>query len=366
LPEISLMPLAFPARLLALSACLIAAGPAMAEQVYEGTVGSARIVLALDDDGKGGVSGHYFYHATRLDIDLTGTHQGTALTLASEITGDHLALTQSGAGLAGTLTTAKGSALPIHLHTAAAPHDLPADLPPKLGLYETLQLSGLSLAPQQSASLNGKTIRWYREGVTGLRLFRLESGYPAPAMAAINHALTRQQWSEVSAFLGCTGSDGHPGSEMSKADTPWLGAHAMSYTWSSSWSCARAAHPDFGTEGHSFDTVTGRELTLDGVLPFGKGPIPRADSDGWYSYRDKLFAPGLIALLRRYHPQEMKPPKAGDEDDCDYTQTDVWNFPAWSLGPKGLWVGAIFPRVMRPCDSPDWAIIPWSALKRQP
>jgi hypothetical protein len=82
--------------------------------------------------------------------------------------------------------------------------------------------------------------------------------------------------------------------------------------------------------------------------------------------RDKLFAPGLIALLRRYHPQEMKPPKAGDEDDCDYTQTDVWNFPAWSLGSKGLWVGAIFPRVMRPCDSPDWAIIPWSALKRQP
>jgi hypothetical protein len=277
------MPLAFPARLLAFSACMIAAGPAMAEQVYEGTVGSARIVLALDDDGKGGVSGHYFYHATRLDIDLTGTHQGTALTLASEITGDHLALTQSGAGLAGTLTTAKGSALPIHLHTAAAPHDLPADLPPKLGLYETLQLSGLSLAPQKSASLNGKTIRWYREGVTGLRLFRLESGYPAPAMAAINHALTRQQWSEVSAFLGCTGSDGRPGSQMSKADTPWLGAHTMSYTWSSSWSCARAAHPDFGTEGHSFDTVTGHELTLDGVLPFGKGPIPKADSDAWYS-----------------------------------------------------------------------------------
>ncbi len=351
--------------LFAFGAALLAASPALAEQVYEGSVGKAHIVLALDDD-KGEISGHYFYRATRLESDLTGQRRSTAITLASEITGDHLALTQSAAGLTGTLTTAKGQSLPVSLRPAQPPRDLPADLPPKLGLYEKLQLAGLSLAPQQPVTQNGKTIRWYREGITGLRLFRLESGYPAPAMAAINHALTRQQWGEISAFLGCTGSDGRPGSDTSQADTPWLGAHIVSYTWQSSWSCARATHPDFGTEGHSFDAVTGRELTLDAVLPFTKTALPAPDSDAWYAYRDKVFAPRLIALLKRYHPEDMKPPAKGADDDCDYTQADVWNFPAWSLGPKGLWVGAIFPRVMRPCDSPDWSIIPWSALAVKP
>ncbi|WP_206240373.1 hypothetical protein [Novosphingobium terrae] len=353
------------ARLLTLSACLLAASPALAEQIYEGTAGNARIVMALDDD-KGEVSGHYFYRATRLDIDLAGERHGNAVTLASQITGDHLTLTQSAATLSGTLTTAKDQSLPVSLHPAAPPRDLPQDLPPKLEPYEKLQLAGLSLAPQEQAKLGGKTIRWYREGVTGLRLFRLESGYPAPAMAAINHALARQHWENVSASLGCTGSDGHSGLDMSQASTPWLGTHVVSYTWSSSWDCAHAAHPDFGTEGHSFDAITGRELTLDAVLPFDKGAIPAQDSDAWYAYRDKVFAPRLIALLRRYHPQEMKVPAKGADDDCDYTQADVWNFPSWSLGPKGLWVGAIFPRVMRPCDSPDWAIIPWSALAVKP
>ncbi|WP_068081626.1 hypothetical protein [Novosphingobium rosa] len=352
-------------RLLALSASLLVASPALAEQIYEGTAGSARIVLALDAD-KSEVSGHYFYRATRLDIDLAGERHGQAITLTSEITRDRLALTQSGPALTGTLTTAKGQSLSVSLHPAATPRDLPADLPPRLEPYEKLQLAGLSLTPQQPAVPGGKTIRWYREGVTGLRLFRLESGYPAPAMAAINHALARQHWANVSAFLGCTGSDGRPGLDTSKADTPWLGAHIVSYTWSSSWSCARAAHPDFGTEGHSFDAVAGRELTLDAVLPFGKSAIPPQDSDGWYTYRSKVFAPRLVALLRRYHPQAMTAPAKGDEDGCDYTQSDVWNFPSWSLGPKGLWVGASFPRVMRSCDNPEWAIIPWSALAVKP
>lgn len=334
------------------------------ERVYEGTAGNVRVVIAIDDSGEA-VDGRYFYDSTRRSVDLAGQRQGGTLTLASDMTGDKITMTVSGVDLTGMLVTAKGRSLPISLHPATLPGILPADIPPDLGLYEKLQLSGLKLVPQQAATVDGKAIRWYREGRSGLRLFRVESGYAPAAMAAVNHLLARQQWSSVSDSLGCTDIDGQPGIEVSEAGSLWLGAHVMSYRWNSSWFCAHAAHPDFGTDGHSFDMVTGRALTLEDIVYFGARRPPAEDSDAWSTYRDRVFARSVVALLRRYHPREMAPPKAAD-DECDYTDAEVWKFPSWALTAKGLWVGAIFARVERACDGPDWAIIPWSRLSRKP
>ena len=356
-------------RLVPLLLLLFTATPALAgqDETYSGVVGSAPIVMELTP-GTDEVTGQYFYRSTRFDIDLSGQWRGQALELTSSLTGDHLSLTRAGGGLAGALTTAKGRRLAVSLQPAGepSPPPAPADLPPKLSLYARLQLSGLTLIPQGPETLNGKTIRWYRNGLTGIRLFRLESGYAAPAMAAMNQALARNQWAEVSAWLQCPGSGGGPGMDSSEADRPWLGPAHVSYIWRSSWSCAGTAHPDFGADGHSFDARTGRELTLDEVLPENGGrPIPPADSDAWLDYRSKVFAPAVVALLKRHHQAEMTPPKSGDDDDCDYADPDVWDFPSWALTDKGLWLGAVFARVMRPCDSPDWAVIPWSALPSQ-
>lgn len=331
------------------------------DPVYEGTVGTAHIILTLSGSGND-VSGRYFYRTPRLDIDLSGGWHGNALGLESNTTGDHLALFRAGPNLTGTLTTAKSRRLPVNLHPAGAPSPLPTDLPGKLSLYERWHLASLSFTPQQEETINGKTIRWYREGLSGIRLFRLENGYSAPAMTAINHALARNQWSYVSAWFGCTGMDGTPGTDTAEAEKPWLGQGHVSYVWNASWSCAGTAHPDFGTEGHSFDVRTGRELKLDEVLRFGSAAPPPEDSDAWYTYRGKTFAAGVVALLKRYHSAEMAPPKNGDDDECDYSDIDVWNFPGWALSAKGLWLGAYFARVKRACDGPDWAIIPWSAL----
>lgn len=336
---------------------------AAADKLYEGTAGNIRIVMAIDDS-TADVAAHYFYESTRLDIEAQGQRQGDTLSLASDITGDKITLTPSGNGLVGTLVTAKGRRLPVSLHPAAPPRDLPADLPSDLEPYQKIQLSGLKLVSQQVATIGGRRIHWYREGLSGQRLFRLESGYAPIAMLAVNHALARQQWQAVADWLGCTDLDGKPGIESSHTDAPWLSAHVVSYTASSSWYCAHAAHPDFGTEGHGFDMATGRELTLDDVLRFGAARPPAPDSDPWFAYRDKVFGPSLTALLGRYHPREMARPK--DADDCDYRDAEVWKFPAWSLTAKGLWVGAGFARVERRCDNPDWAIIPWARLAVRP
>lgn len=55
--------------------------------------------------------------------------------------------------------------------------------------------------------------------------------------------------------------------------------------------------------------------------------------------------------MKQYHPAEMAPPKK--DDDCDYTDSEVWAFPNWALTEKGLWLGAINARAERVCDSPD-------------
>ncbi|WP_333572464.1 hypothetical protein [Sphingomonas sp.] len=356
-----------PFRLLAAAIFTLAPGVAWAgpDQLYQGTVGTARIVMTLSED-KAEVSGQYFYLSSRLDIDLSGAVQGQTLDLESRTTGDKLHLTRRGTRLDGTLTTAKARRLPVSLHAAGTPADLPADLPPKLSAYERWHLTGLQLTPQKAETINGKTIRWYREALSGIRLFRIESGYAAPALAAVNHALARNQWANVSAWFACTGYEGGPGTDVAEAKRPWLGANHVSYVWNGSWSCAGTAHPDFGTAGYSYDMRTGRELKLDDLLHFGSGPIPAEDSDAWYSYRSKRFAPGVVALLKRYHPEDMTAPAAGDEDECDYSDPEVWDFPAWALSDKGLWLGAYFARVQRACDAPDWAIIPWSALGLKP
>lgn len=344
---------------------LPATASAAPERLYEGVVGSARVVLTLTED-KDEASGRYFYRSSRLDIDLSGTVRGATIDLESRTTGDKLHLTRIGSALTGTLTTAKARRLAVRLRPAGSPADLPADLPPKLDPYQRWQLSGLTLAPQQTETINGRTIRWYREPVSGIRLFRLESGYAAPALATVNHALARSQWAYVSAWFSCTGFDGTPGTDTAETHRPWLGANHVSYIWTASWSCAGAAHPDFGTTGTSYDMRTGRELKLDDLLHFGQGTVPAEESDAWFQYRSKRFAPGVVALLNRYHPAEMMAPRAGDDDACDYTDPDVWNFPGWALSEKGLWLGAYFARVQRVCDAPDWAILPWSALHLPP
>lgn len=337
-------------------------------RVYEGSVGSAPIVLKLERS-EGSVFGDYFYRSKRFDIALNGEAKKTGaqgrVTLQSHITGDRFSLEPSGSGYAGSLTTAKGKTLPVELReVAAAPGNLPADLPEGLDLYEKTRLAGLALTPEKSETIAGRNIRWHVEPVSGQRLFRVESGYGAPVLETLNKRLAQIQWRNVSEYFGCPSMEGGAGVESKEIGAPYISDAYVSVAVNEDWSCAGAAHPDFGIEAHSFDAKTGREIELDDLLKYGRGPVPAKDSDRWYEYRSKTFAPALVALLERLYPKEMAVPKK--EDDCDYADAEVWSFPAWRLTEKGLYVGASFARVMRVCDNPEWSVIPWSELKDKP
>ncbi|WP_457798797.1 hypothetical protein [Methylocystis sp. S23] len=353
------------AVLASLSAALFSPGDATAkdgepaEKIYEGAVGASPVVVALERSGDS-VFGRYFYRARRFDIDLSGDVKKGVVQLESNATGDKLSLKPGASGYEGSLTTAKGKTLPVRLRAVGpeAADDSPADAPDELDLYEKMRLAGLTLKPQKLEVVAGKTVRWHVEPVSGVRLFRIDGGYPAPVMAAMNRRLAQIQWANISQYFSCASATGGSGVESLEVEGPYLSDAYVSFAINEAWSCAGAAHPDFSLEGHSFDAHTGKELELDDLLKFGKAPVPKKDSEAWLDYRSKTFAPALVALLKRFHPKEMAPHK----DDCDYSDAEVWSFPAWRLTDKGLYVGASFPRAARNCDNPDWPVIPYAAL----
>lgn len=345
--------------LLMVSAMLAAPEAARAAdaRVYEGDVGGSPVVMKLEVDGSSAY-GAYFYRRTLFDIDLNGEVRGDALQLESRLTQDKLSLVPRRDGYAGTLTTSRGRSLPLALRPAklASSRDAPDDLDG----YERLRLSGLALAAGEAQTVAGRRIRWHAESRSGVSLFRLESGYAPHVLAAINQSLARAQWRRVAHYFGCPDIDDHAGLESPPPEEPYLSERFVSFAWPSSWSCAGAAHPDFGLEGHTFDAATGRELALDELLRFGPAAPPKPDTDAWYRYRSEVFAPAVVALMARLHPEAMKPASG---EDCDYSASGVWDFPAWHVTEKGLYLGASFPRVARACDNPEWSFVPLSALK---
>ena len=340
---------------LAALALLVLPGAARA-QLYEGKAGTAPIVLELDQ-GDGAPSGRYFYRSTRLDIAFEGERRGDGVALNARLTGDKLALKRVGTGGTGTLPTV--TAKPRRgAHPRAAAPPAPVGAPADLGDYDRLQLAGLRFEPGAIERFGPRVIRWYTERVTGIRLFRLESGYAASAQRRINAALDAAHWQHVHNWFGCPGYEGGAGIDADEANSLYLDASYVSYAWHTSWGCAGAAHPDFGMQGWIYDARSGARIGIDDLLRFGKAP-PRGQSDAWYAYHREVFSPGLLALLKRHHSQEIAAAKA---DGCDYDDAGVWGVPEAYLTPQGLFVGAYFARAERACDEPEWAVIPWREL----
>ncbi len=338
---------------------------AEAVQVFEGSAGPASVVMELESTGNE-VTGRYFYRKYRLDIGLAGSWSGETLTLAARSSGDSMTLRRIRNGLAGSLVTKNGRKVPVNLTSIPIPsasQQAPSAIMPDLSRYEQIQLADLALVRGESRQDGSRVVRNWREPVSGIEMFRIESGYPAAVLDKINAAFERQQWERVSQWFTCEGYGGEPGMELSEVRAPYLGDDFVSYASFANWSCAGTAHPDFGTRGYTFDAKTGRELALEDLLYFAAQPVPVAQSSEFYTYRGEVFAPRLVALLEQLYPQEMTPAAAEDAvDECDYTDPLVWNFPSWYLTRDGLYLGAYFGRAMRPCDEPAWSVIPWRYL----
>lgn len=339
--------------------------------LLEGTLGQSRVVVEVDPTANDEASGRYFYDRYRRDLRLSGPAQS----------GDQLRLEegapwQDGPKASWSLTRGKdghwsgtwsgaGKTLPLALaplqleQSAAADRyrqTLRQDDP-----YEFRRLQGLTLEQGERQTFMGRELHWWREPVSGMRLFTV-----AGASEAANAVLRDRLWAEVDAHLSCIGPDG----EHSLQVTPQLlSERVLSVNLFSQYSCSGAAHPDFGSAPLTLDLQTGQELALEDFLWLGHGQPLRPAPEDRYSqaladYREKTLAPWVVRLFTRLYPELMQAP--ADSDGCDYRSADIWQFAPWYLTPKGLYLGPTFFRAARSCDEPGGTLVPYAEVRKHP
>lgn len=359
-------------RLFVLAAlALMTAGLHAETLLLRGTVGKYPVVMELDTNDNS-ASGSYFYEKYKQDISLRGDIGGQAYHLTSAIydsddeTADRFELTRIQDAWKGTFMSGGGKALPVELHVVQ-PGSVP-DPGPVLHStrpfndYEKLRLSGLTFVPGKKEVVGGKyTIQWFAEPRSKFSMFHIVGGYPETVMGSINSVIDRDFHANVSGYFGCSDGAGGSGADSLSVSRYFLSDRFISYDVASSWSCAGAAHPDFGESGTTFDARTGKELALEDVYWLGKGARPAPESKGWMDYRDKIFGPAMVSLFQRLYPKDMKP-EGGD--GCDFSDPSIWSFGPWYMTEKGIYVGATFARADRACDNPEWSVIPYGILEK--
>ena len=352
--------------------------------VWQGTLGREAIVVEKSAGmaGNPDCGGRYFYRRYRLDIRLDGKADATGACTMEELPARwseddpkptwHMGLPAQGRW-DGEWVGTDGRRLPIRL---ARVTELPEAAAPSLTAlrgdfdpYTYLRLSTLTLRPDQRETVNGYGLRWLLQPDSDIRLFEVTSGYPPAAQAAINTRLHRRLWQWVEDQYQCrSGSEpGAAGFDAADATLRHIDARVVSVSLFTSYYCG-GAHPDFGDAPLNIDARNGAELRLEDVLWLGKGdPVHQGAGKldrAWAQYRQATFAPWVVAQFETLYPDEMRPPEG--DDGCDYRTPDVWDFTDWYVLPSGIHLAAYFPRVLRVCDDPDWAVLPWRVVEAHP
>lgn len=347
-------------------------------QVWQGTLGGSEIVMEMnppDAANPGDRDGRYFYRRHRMDIQLQGKASADGrITLQEGLRDDdpHPAWKMQAPALDrwdGEWIGPKGKRLPIHLRGMASSAATTAREPGLQALhgdidaYTWLRLSGLTLQKKKLQQVNGYSLQWLRQPDSGIELFEVTAGYPQAQLQRINATLRKRLWNWVGNYYECvSGARNGQGEYQATTTLRHIGPRILSASLFSSFYCG-GAHPDFGDEPLNLDPNDGRELDLDDVLWLGPGKAMHAAkgegwNDAWADYRSKRFAPWVVAQLKAAYPSEY----GKRDDECEYSDSGVWEFPVWYATPKGIHVAAYFPRYARACDNPDWAILPWKAV----
>jgi hypothetical protein len=353
--------------------------------VYTGTLGTHQIVMELPRLLTDILQARYFYVRHPIDIGLGGNvaPNGHLLLEEDRSSNDFDLVRQPDGGWKGTWKNAQGSKLPVLLHPAILP-PLPANAPDFLKHaresmpYVYLRLRKMGLVREKQQSFTGHHLQWWREPISGIRLFRIEDGYPTAQRQRINQALMNRLWSEVDTYYQCVGGDGEGGDYKQHVEPTFLGASAISIVELVDSYCG-GAYPTLVRSAINLDAHTGKKLWLDDILWIGKGqpfhyaPLPGEPEDSpanldrlgrWADHQKQFFVPWLIRQLKKRYPRQMM----GDKDHCGYTDDpDAWVFANWYLTPSGVFFIPTFPHAAENCTMTDhWSLLPYSEIRKHP
>ncbi|MEO8236223.1 MAG: hypothetical protein ABI549_12460 [Flavobacterium sp.] len=339
-----------------------------AEKQYllEGTVGKATIYMFFEDNSSPTETAiydvRYFYKNSLKDIVLSGEKTGNKYVFKFESNDKinetfELSLTQND-NFNGFWTDAKGLKLPVSFK----PFDKSGFLLKeknnpflkqfKEDSFDFIKASFIQFKSDSISIYKGKTIEWFSEKHCNAPYFRLGKGFSDAVKNKINPILNKYHYQNILAQLNCSSSfDYNNGNGIEYSiSIHYLDENLIGYYDFSSYYCG-GAHPDFGGQGILLDLKSGKSYGIDDILAFDKsvGANQETNFDAFSKYRSNYFASKIFALVNK--TQHFKKP-TNDDDYCDYTDLEFWDFPSWSFTEKGIEFTPIFYRAARSCEEP--------------
>lgn len=328
---------------------------ALAESVFNlrGTIGNLPVYLQLEEFTSNEnpnvtiADGTYFYEKQLKDIVLRGTKNGNAYSLFLNRDGknfdERIVVNASGAGkFVGTWTSKSGKSLPVSLELLDVSkinnpyknYDFVRNLDP----FEYARTAFFKLKRDSVTSKKGKSFVWFSETHCEAALFRLGNGFSKQTLELINPRLDSIHFQQIFEQLTCASYENvSSGSNIYyQTDISYLSEDLLGFSIFSAYDCG-GAHPDQGSQGYLVDLHSGKFYDLEDAY--------------------NISAASLLKLENSIH--QFKKPKSDDE--CDYTDAEIWKYPSWNFTEKGIEFTPIFPRFMRACEE-DF-LIPFSALK---
>lgn len=349
--------------ILASALCALAAlSPSAATLNLMGTVGDAPIVMTLDVEESGKVSGSYFFRKAHRSIALSGARSGDdTLSLCGlwsvNKACDDLQLQATSSGqLRGKWLSNDGASQTV----ALAPLDLQAFVRPSTELapptgeddaYDWALLADLALQKDKEERVQGRRLQWWLEPISGVRLFRVEEGYPSATLDAINKILAARHWEAIAAALNC-GAINKPGEHynVSLTATPrLLGATLFSVDIFERSECG-GSHANVGSRPVNLDLSNGQVLTLPALLGLHNDGAAEQETSG-----DSELAKWLVMTLTALYPKQMA------EDQGFFAKEALWENAFWYATSKGIYVGPTYPENSSG-PLPAWSILPWSPI----
>lgn len=329
---------------------------------FSGTIGKYPIYIQFTLKGTT-VEGYYFYKNKLVDISLSGNYKAGLITLMSkDIYGETAENPEvfkfkwPNKLLEGTWTH-QGKSLPFKF-VALTPKETnsPKCSNPyfKKEAYVTNDLTkvkiGLFKLKQDGpvTTVNQVKIRPFTEVLTGISLFRIDSGLVAEKQKDANLYLEYLQLSEFLTSLECASSSASGADYNFNVSNITVSDDLMCFSVFLVFYCG-GAHPGESSYGINYNLNTRQRIEASDYLKPGK---------------EKEFEERILAYLAKENPGYFGGDIPDDEMECEYNNPELWtsdcNFVFTADGVRLL---PLFPHYKAPCLDPEWSVIPYSVLK---
>lgn len=198
-------------------------------------------------------------------------------------------------------------------------------------------------------TVNQVKIRSFTEVLTGISLFRIDSGLVAEKQKDANLYLEYLQLSEFLENLDCA-SYSEDGSSNYHFDAFAITVSNafVGFSVFKSYYCG-GAHPDEENYGVNYDLNTKKQIQPGDYLIQGK---------------ESTFEERIYTYLSKTYSGYFDGERDSDMMDCEYQEKDLWTADCkFTFTSEGLKLHPSFSHYKAPCLDPEWAVIPYSELR---